>query len=165
MTDVYHVDRLMSEARRLAAEYRRATGKTLAISGEIAVNDAIQLLKLRPAEAEVDAYDALGGDEVGADAAGPVRYLIKARVVFDDKRRPQRLGQLKLDRDWDVLLLVLMNEDYEPDSILAASRVTVEQALDQSSPNRRGTLSVGRMRHISRVVWQRDGGAVESLEF
>ena len=46
---VYQIDKLMGEARRLAAEYRRATGKTLAISGEIAISDAITLLGLEGA--------------------------------------------------------------------------------------------------------------------
>ena len=49
---VYEIDKLMNEARRLAAEYRRATGKTLAISGEIAISDAIHLLGLEPAPAD-----------------------------------------------------------------------------------------------------------------
>ena len=42
---VYQIDKLRGEARRLAAEYRRATGKTLAISGEIAISDAITSMK------------------------------------------------------------------------------------------------------------------------
>ena len=36
----------MSETRRLASEYRRATGKPLAVSGEIARYDASRLLGL-----------------------------------------------------------------------------------------------------------------------
>ena len=96
---VYRVDKLMAEARRLAAEYRRATGKTLAISGEIAISDAINLLGLNPAPADADGYDASANL-----TGGPRRFQIKARVVFDDTNRPHRLGQLRLDRTWDAIL-------------------------------------------------------------
>ena len=43
---VYSVDKLIAEARRLAKEYREVTGKTLPITGEIAINDAIRLLEM-----------------------------------------------------------------------------------------------------------------------
>ena len=50
-SEPYSVDKLTAEARRLAADYRRATGKSLPLSGEIAVNDATWLLKPeRPAD-------------------------------------------------------------------------------------------------------------------
>ncbi len=154
--DVYRVDKLMAEARRLAAEYRRATGKTLAISGEIAVSDAIHLLGLEAAPADAEGYDA-----VAYSADGERRYQVKARVVFDDTRRPHRLGQLRLDRPWDCLLLVLMDENYEPGEIHEASRAAVEQALEEARPNRRGTLSVARLRNIGRLVWTREQGRIE----
>jgi hypothetical protein len=40
------IDKLMAEARRLAVEYRQTTGKTLPVTSEIAVYDAIRLLNL-----------------------------------------------------------------------------------------------------------------------
>lgn len=46
---LYSVEKLISEARTLAADYRNATGKTLALSSEIALHDAITLLELDPA--------------------------------------------------------------------------------------------------------------------
>ena len=55
---LYSVGKLISEARKLAAEYRRTTGKTLAISGEIARHDAITLLNLEPVE-EGQGFDAV----------------------------------------------------------------------------------------------------------
>ena len=79
--DVYVVDKLMAEARRIAGQYRRATGKTLPISGKIAVNDAINLLGLAVASRDADGYDAIrsrGGVEE--------KLLIKGRVVFDERK-------------------------------------------------------------------------------
>lgn len=151
---VYQVDKLMAEARRLAAEYRRATGRTLAISGEIAVSDVIGCLGLALAPAEAEGYDVVRNLADGRCE----RLLVKARAVFNDGRRPHRLGQLKLDKAWDALVLVLMNEDYEALEIVEAPRQAIETALAEAKPNKRGTLSVGRVRLIGQVLWTREGG-------
>ncbi|MGE0485878.1 MAG: hypothetical protein AB7Q81_17155 [Gammaproteobacteria bacterium] len=155
--DIYRVDKLMAEARRLAAEYRRATGKTLAISGEIAVSDAINLLGLEPAPADADGYDVL---RPATSCNEPRRLQVKARVVFDDSRRPHRLGQLKVDKEWDGVLLVLMDENYEAMEMYETDRAAVVDALEEATPNRRGTLSVARFRNIARLVWTREEGRV-----
>jgi len=44
---IYDVSKLISETRRLAAEYRKATGKALAVTSEIAKHDACELLRPR----------------------------------------------------------------------------------------------------------------------
>ncbi len=151
---VYSLDKLIGEARRLAAEYRRTTGKTLpGISAEIAVSDAIQLLGLeRP-----------GDDEVGYDAlvhhsGGVTRIQIKGRVIFDEAKRGQRIGQLKLGDAWDAVALVLMDENYEPTEIYQAPRQEIEQALAgtaSSGRGKRGALSVAKFKVIGELVWDR----------
>ena len=55
---IYSVDKIVAEARRVAREYREATGKTLPITAEIAVNDAIRLLGLSPANPGEQGFDA-----------------------------------------------------------------------------------------------------------
>ena len=150
---VYRVDKLMAEARKLAAEYRRATGKTLAISGEIAVSDAINLLDLEPAPSDAEGYDAT------RSYAGKLEKLqIKGRAVFDDTRRPGRLGQLKLDKSWDATVLFLMNEEYEAFEMIEANRAAIEATLADQKPNRRGSISVARFKMIGHTVWTREGG-------
>ena len=137
--------------RRLAAGHRRATGKTLAISGEIAVADAI-------------AARSRSGTRRGRGLRrGPARsgrrhtrLQVKA-LVFDDTRRPHRLGQLKTDKTWDAVLLVLMDENYAAVEMLKP-RAAIETALAEAKPNRRGTLSVARFRHLGTVVWTRETG-------
>ena len=58
---VFSVDKLIAEARRIAADYRRATGKTLGgVTGEIAENDAARLLDLELSEDKNSGYDAIG---------------------------------------------------------------------------------------------------------
>jgi len=155
---LYSVDKLMSEARRLAAEYRRATGKPLAISGEIAVFDAARLLNLQIPEPPQPGYDAIGrGSREG------LRILIKARAVFDESRSGQRIGQLKLDKEWDRVMLVLMDEEYEPREIYEAERSVILDSLkerEERSRNRRGSMTVARFRHLSRLVWTREEGEI-----
>ena len=81
----YSVDKLTAEARRLAADYRRATGKTLPLSGEIVVNDAIRLLDLEsPTEvlAGCDAIRRTPNGLVGAEVKGRVvSTMVKSRRV------------------------------------------------------------------------------------
>lgn len=148
---VYSVDKLMAEARRLAAEYRRTTGKTLPISGEIAVNDAVRLLGLTAAGEPGLGYDATRGE---GDATQ--RLQIKARVVFDEIKSAHRIGELKIDRPWDSVLLVLLDQEYEPFAIYEATRPAIEAALDDVRPNKRGTLTVPRFQRIGELVWSRD---------
>ena len=53
MVPVYSPDVLISQARKLAADYRRTLGKPLpGVGGEIALHDAIRLLGLEPRPAE-----------------------------------------------------------------------------------------------------------------
>ena len=114
---LYAVDKLISQARHLAADYRRATGKSLPISGEIAVHDACSLLNLEPCETPSAGYDALGhGEREGK------RIQIKGRAVFNERKGGQRIGQLKMEQDWDSVMLVLMNADFETEEIYEAER-------------------------------------------
>ncbi len=155
----YAVDKLMSEARRIAAEYRRATGKSLGISSEIAKHDACRLLELEPGEE--------GG---GIDALNPAtspeqRIQIKGRVIFDDSKSGQRIGQLKLEQDWDAVVLVLLDENFETTEIYQADRDAVFAALadnDTGQRNRRGAMSVARFKRIGELVWTREDGRLDT---
>ena len=145
---VYRVDELMAQARQLAADYRRATGKTLAVSGEIAVSDAINLLGLEPAPEDADGYDALRVRD-----GTSLKVQVKARAIFGDKQRPNRVGQLKIDKNWDLTVLVLMDDDYQPIEMIEATRDAIGDALADTKTNKRGSLSVARFRNIGRCIW------------
>jgi hypothetical protein len=153
---VYAQEKLIAQARQLAAEYRRTMGKPLpGISAEIAEFDAMRLLGLEPrvprGEGGYDAVDPNRGNK---------RVQIKARTIFDEEKGGQRVGQLKLGQDWDSVILVLMDESYEPYEIYEADRADLEDFVDQSSSSRakRGALSVARFKIIGRLLWDRVGG-------
>ena len=158
-SNIYAVDKLISEARRIAADYRRATGKSLAISGEIATHDACTLLGLEAVEGQ-GGFDAIGrGDRDGQ------RIQIKGRAIFDEAKKGQRIGQIKLEQAWDSIVLVLMDDNFESDSIYEASREEILAALDESaSSNRtkRGAMSVARFKNIAHLVWNRGEGEIRN---
>ncbi|MAT64763.1 MAG: hypothetical protein CMN57_03880 [Gammaproteobacteria bacterium] len=155
----YAVDKLISQARRLAADYWRATGKPLpGISAEIAENDAARLLDLELAEDRQAGFDA-----VGRGAREGRRIQIKCRTIFDESKSGHRLGQLKLDKDWDSVVLVLMDDSYEPTEIYEADRAALTAAIEEAGASRRskrGPLSIARFKAIGRLVWTREEGAI-----
>lgn len=155
---VYSVDKLMSEARKLAAEYRRATGQPLPVSGEIAKHDACRLMDLEPS-AGTGGYDAVGRQ----GAWEGKRVQVKGRAIFDERKSGQRIGQLKLDQEWDSVMLVIMDEEFEPVEIYEAGRPEIEDAMKQAESRRqkRGAMSVARFKAIGRLVWTREEGIVE----
>ncbi len=157
---IYSVDKLIAEARRLAVEFRRTTGKPLpGVSGEIAEHDAARLLDLEICKDRPGGYDAIGrGSRAGK------RIQIKARVIFDEDKAGQRVGQLKLDQDWDSVMLVIMDEDYRAVEIYEADREDISEAMDAtgaSARKKRGAMTVARFKIIARLVWTREEGEVE----
>jgi len=152
---LYAADKLIGQARQLAAEYRRTMGKPLpGISNEIALHDAIRLLRLAPVDASVGGYDAVDPARDG------LRIQIKSRTIFDESKTGQRIGQIKADQPWDCVVLVLMDDDYEPYELYEADREELLEFMDKSSSGRakRGALSVARFKIIGRLVWSREEG-------
>lgn len=144
---LYQVDRLIEETRRIAAEYRRATGQVLPVSGELARHDAARLLGLT----------LLPNSEQGVDAidAAQLKYQIKSRVIFNQERGGQRIGQISLEGGWDRLLLVTMDASYQPTAIYQLDREAASAAVGDGSAGRqkRGALSVARIKALATRVW------------
>ena len=154
MSTPYVADKLIAQARQLAAEYRRAMGRPLpGISNEIAEHDAVRLLGLEPKSSAEGGWDAI-------DPANGHKIQIKSRTIFDESKGGQRVGQLKLNQDWDAVVLVLMDEDYEPYEIYQAERPDIEEFVGESHSSRakRGALSVARFKIIGRLRWDSANG-------
>lgn len=152
---LYAEEKLISQARRLAADYRRTMGRPLpGISNEIAIHDAIRLLGLKPAEGAEGGFDAVDPERDGR------RLQIKSRTIFDEGKSGQRVGQIRMEQPWDAVLLVLMDEEYEPYEIYEAEREELLEFAAKSSSSRakRGALSVARFKIIGRLVWTREEG-------
>src|SRR5487761_2597907 len=93
---------IITQARMLARDYRRITGKPLGISGEVAEYEAASCLSLDLAPVRTAGYDALRGSE---------RIQIKGRILQDRKPGSQRVPSIRLTHAWDVVVLVLMAPD------------------------------------------------------
>lgn len=156
---VYSTEKIIAEARRLATEFRKATGKPLGISSEIAEFDAARLLDLELCDQRTGGFDA-----VGRGARDGKRIQIKGRAILDEKKSGQRIGQLKVDQEWDSVVLVLMDEEYQPVEIYEAEREDVLEALadnKSSKRSKRGAMSVAKFKIIARLVWTQDTGLID----
>ena len=159
MSNPYAAEKLIAQARQLAAESRRTMGKPLpGISSEIAEHDAVRLLELEPKTSLETGWDA-------RDPATGERIQIKSRTIFDESKSGQRIGQMKTSQDWDAVVLVLMDENYEPYEIYKATREDLEPFLDASSSSRakRGAMSVARFKIVGTLVWDRVSGREDEV--
>ena len=136
-------------AKIIAKRYRDLTGKPLGITGEIGELVGAQLLGLRLVHARQPGFDAIGPDGT--------RVQIKTRCILHDSKPGQRMGSVKLDREWDTVVLVLLNEEFEPLAVYEAQRPAVENALREpgsKARNERGALSVSKFRSIAELRWE-----------
>ena len=147
---LYSIDKLISETRRLAAEFKRSTGTMLPVSGEIARYDVSQTLNLTLNDDHSCGYDAIGNEK----RAG-LRVQIKSRVVGNGVKSGHRLGQLNPKADWDIVILSLMNNEFEAMEMYQLSRQKVINALSRTNKN---TLSVAKFKIISELVWTKEHG-------
>jgi hypothetical protein len=150
---LYSVDKLMAETRRLAAEYHKTTGQTLPVTTELSKHYAMRALRLVDADATLTGVDAKGQDE-----KSDLLYQIKGRVIFDSSKASPRIGQLNMDADWNMLVLVTLDAEYFPVEIYAATKKAAiaamgEKSKETSSRQKRGAMSVAKFKAIAQLVW------------
>ena len=71
------------------------------------------------------------------------------------------MGRIDVAKDFDAVLLVLLDGEFEAFAIHEASREAVLAALKapgSKSRNERGALGVGKFKAIGRLLWERDTG-------
>jgi hypothetical protein len=142
---------LLGEVKRLAREYRELIGRPLGVTGEIAEYEAVRLLGLEIAGVRQAGYDA-----IRMTANAQQRLQIKGRCILPGSKPGQRVGGIKLDREWDAVLLVLLDERFDATAIYEADRAVVEAALlapGSKARNDRGALAVSQFKSIGRSIW------------
>jgi hypothetical protein len=147
--DLEELDEVISKAKVVAKRYRQLTGRPLGITGEVGEYEAARLLGLHLAPVRQPGHDA-----IRKEGSSVRRVQIKARCVLPGSR--QRVGRIRLDREWDSVVLVLLDEDLEPIEIYEAKRPEIEAALlapGSKARNERGTLSVSQFQSIAKLVW------------
>src|SRR2546422_9355915 len=97
------ISKILRSAKRLAKRYYNLTGRPLGITGEVAEYEAVRLLRLERSAVRQPGYDAI------RRRRGRVTKLqVKARCILDPSKPGQRIGQIRLDRKWDKVLLVIL---------------------------------------------------------
>jgi hypothetical protein len=146
---------ILAEAKRLAQEYRALTGKPLGITGEVAEYEAARILGVTLTPARQAGYDAIE-DRNGKK----VRLQIKGRCVLNDSKPGQRVGSIDIKKEFDAVLLVLLDGSFEATAIYEATREAVVDALTKpgsKARNERGALGVSKFKSIGFMRWKREG--------
>ena len=139
---------ILAAAKDVAVRFKNLTGKPLGITGEIAEFSAAKLLDLKLAEARQAGYDAV-------DRSGR-KIQIKGRCLPEKPGPGQRLGSIRLDHEWDSVLLVLLDQTFEVIEMWEADRPAVQEAIlapGSKARNERGALAVGKFKQIGTKVW------------
>jgi hypothetical protein len=147
MTDAHSI---IAQVKKLAADFHAITGKPLGVTGEIAEHEAADALGLDLMAARSPGYDAertcLGKIE---------RIQIKGRWKRDGKSWG-RVPSIATDKPFDIVMLVLLREDYELFEIWEASRDAVIARLDEpgsKSRNERRSMGVSQFKTIAKRTW------------
>ena len=112
---------VLREAKVLARKFYLLTGKPLGITGEVAEFEAATKLGLQLHAARQAGYDATEAREEGL-----VRIQIKGRCVLNPLKISGRMGAIDMRQPFDVVLLVLLDAEFNAFAMYEASRATVE---------------------------------------
>lgn len=144
---------ILAKAKILAQRYRALTGKPLGITGEVAEYEAARILGVNLTQARQAGYDAIEDDN------GQIKRLqIKGRCLLKGCKPGQRIGSIDIKKEFDAVLLVLLDDNFDAFVIYEAQREDVIAALVQpgsKARNERGALGVSKFKSIGRVRWQR----------
>ena len=136
----------------LAVRWKKATDRSLGITGEVGEHLACKLMGWSLAvhlQAGWDATDTQGN-----------RIQIKSRVLQNDRDLSPTMGTLDLRKEWDQAALVVMNDHFQVQAIWLAEGQAARVSQDKCR-NPRGEakgLAIKAFKKISRQVWpkQRD---------
>ncbi len=136
---------LLGQVKKLAKEYYSLTGKPLGVTGEIAEFEAARLTGVRLCVARQEGYDAIRTSN-GAETKVQVKG-----VCFPPAREASwRTGTIQLDKEWDVISMVLLTPDLEPREIWEADRPAITSLL---TSRKRTDPGVKEVKQIGKKVW------------
>ena len=84
---------------------------------------------------------------------------IKGRCVLPFAKRSQRLGAIDITKDFDAVLAVLLDVNFDATAIYEATRADVIAALTtpgSKARTERGALGVSKFGSIGRLRWKRN---------
>ncbi len=144
---------LLEDAKRVAVEYTSLTGRPLGITGEVAEYEVSRLLGLELAEVRSAGFDA-----IERDGGGIKRIQVKGRRRPSTRAPWGRVGAIDLKKEFDSVMLVLLDEHYDTIEILEAPRSLIETHLirpGSRARNERGQMAVSAFRALGSIRWSR----------
>ncbi|TFW43125.1 hypothetical protein [Pseudomonas fluorescens] len=160
MNTTDEVYQILRDAKARARRYYHITGKPLGVTGEVAEYEAARVLDLELQLARQAGYDAT---EVRNGTT--LRIQIKGRYFPNPKLRGGRVGSIDLKQEFDTVLLVLLDADYNAFQIYEADRSAVEALLTRpgsKARNERGSVGISQFKAISSLRWERACEEAES---
>ncbi|MBI4395091.1 MAG: hypothetical protein HY583_02725 [Candidatus Omnitrophica bacterium] len=148
------IKKIIEKVRPLALEYQRKTGKPLGITGEVAEFEVARILGLKLCRARQAGYDALRIENGKVIA----RINIKSKRLADPRKLKGRLGKIDLKKEWDSVIFVVLDENFEVFAIYEAQRKDIEPAITKpgsKSRNERGALAAQQFKSISALRWSK----------
>ena len=144
---------LLRQAKKLAQRYYARTGKPLGVTGEVAEYEAARILGVEltpPRQAGFDALERKGT---------MVRKLqIKGRCLQKNCKPGQRLSSIRTNHEWDAVLMVLLDHNFDATEIYEAPPAKIIAALTEpgsKARNVRGALTVNKFKSIGKLRWRR----------
>jgi len=151
MEDSEQIRELLAEAKITAQRYYSLTNKPLGITGEVAEYEAARILGITLTSARQAGYDAT---ELVNGARRTLQ--IKGRCLPKGCKPGQRLGSIRPDKEWDAVLMVLLDSTFNAVEIWEATRADVLAALaapGSKARNERGALGVAKFKSIGQLRW------------
>ncbi len=135
---------VLNDIKELALEYRKLTGRSLGITGEVAEYEVCRILKLTLARGGQAGYDAK--DEDGKT------YQIKGRCIQQGGFNGHRIGKILPHHKFDAVLVVIMDANLDATHVYQAERDDVIKLIGAMGENIRG-IPVPRFVKIAKLVW------------
>jgi hypothetical protein len=135
------------------ASDNRLTGKPLGVTGEVAEYEAARILGLELTPARQAGYDAV---EIRNGATR--RLQIKGRCLLPGCKPSLRLSRIDVLKNFDAVLMVLLDEHFDATAIYEADRDAIVAALTKPGSrarNEKGALGVSKFKSIGRLRWRR----------
>lgn len=147
------VMQLLSEAKVLARRFYELTGKPLGITGEVAEYEAARILNLNLEVARTAGYDATEERD-----GKHLRVQIKGRCILKRGRPMGRMGSIDLEKPFDTVLLVLLDDEFNALAMYEATREAVATLITKpgsKARNERGSVGISQFKAISVPRWIR----------
>lgn len=109
---------------------------------------------------------AISVDATKSKDGSVVRIQTKGRCILNPLKITGRLGSIDLRQPFDVVLLVLLDSEFNAFAMYEASRAKVEAALilpGSKARNERGALAIRQFISIGTLRWARHDVAIAHL--